>query len=854
MKRPLPARPPEGDNAALPLEQCLAKSWEKGEGIAPGRTVEEHCCIAGAVASSLAARLERVRSGLLPAHAALPAQVHDVGKVCPTFQAKLYDAILGRDVRRRYPALRGAEPDLERNWGGHAAVSYAALKSMGAPESIARIAGEHHGMPLHAQSADRPGYGGARWEAARRELLHRLLGNSPDWPELGDAALERVVSGLTITADWIASGPLCDNPAEDWRPLVERAVDEGGFCWPGVKKGLSFADIFSFSPRPAQKALYAAVTGPGAYVLEAPMGLGKTEAALYAAYRMLEVGASCGIYFALPTRLTSNRIHQRVDAFLSRILEKDAHALLLHGTAWLERFLHQELGREGAPNHSWFAQGKRGILAPFAVGTVDQALLSAMHVRHGALRTFGLAGKTVILDEIHSYDAYTGTILDFLVEQLRRIGCTVIILSATLTEDRRGRIIGRNIQARAYPLISAVPQSGEAVAVACEGPVSSCVLLGHPATEDAAVEEALRRAEQGQRVLWIENTVAHAQERFCRLAARAAAMSPLPTGLLHSRFTPVDRADNENRWTAFFARDATDRGRLGGILVGTQVVEQSLDLDADFLISSFCPTDMLLQRLGRLWRHGDGTCRSAPARREAWILHPGLEEALAAPRKSFGASAHVYAPYILCRSLELWHTLDRIRLPEDIRAILEATYADRRETDGPMAAAWHALCAQRDELRAQAMRSVSTSTSASDDDDSHTRINQRKELSVLLLRAWRPEARYLVLADGGELNLISRRAAPHAERNGNGDKGRRWRERAAAAALLARNTVRVPEHLAPESMPPSWLAEWMYCGDLRLALLDKDGVILRLDGGFPQHAVRYDAEQGYMEWLPYAQE
>ena len=279
-----------------------------------------------------------------------------------------------------------------------------------------------------------------------------------------------------------------------------------------------------------------------------------------------------------------------------------------------------------------------------------------------------------------------------------------------------------------------------------------------------------------------------------------------------------------------------------------------MDLDADFLISSFCPTDMLLQRLGRLWRHGDGTCRSAPARREAWILHPGLEEALAAPRKSFGASAHVYAPYILCRSLELWHTLDRIRLPEDIRAILEATYADRRETDGPMAAAWHALCAQRDELRAQAMRSVSTSTSASDDDDSHTRINQRKELSVLLLRAWRPEARYLVLADGGELNLISRRAAPHAERNGNGDKGRRWRERAAAAALLARNTVRVPEHLAPESMPPSWLAEWMYCGDLRLALLDKDGVILRLDGGFPQHAVRYDAEQGYMEWLPYAQE
>lgn len=125
------------------------------------------------------------------------------------------------------------------------------------------------------------------------------LESGRQWPDFDNIA-ERIACGLTVTADWIASGPLFDNPAEDWRPLIGQALDEAGFLWPGIRPGLSFEDIFSFAPRPAQKAFYEAANGPGVFVLEAPMGLGKTEAALYAAYRMLEQKKSAASILLCP--------------------------------------------------------------------------------------------------------------------------------------------------------------------------------------------------------------------------------------------------------------------------------------------------------------------------------------------------------------------------------------------------------------------------------------------------------------------------------------------------------------------------------------------------------------------------
>lgn len=841
----IPARPPSsaGGAAALPPERCLAKTWELPQRTLAGRTVEEHCRIAGAVAACLRERLNAVAPGLLPSGAELPALLHDVGKACPPFQKRLYAAVtdMGPDAATlTRDALAKADVAWEASVGGHGAVSRACLAGLGAPAAVARIVGAHHGRAVRTFADDAEPAGGPAWQTLRRQMCERLLGGRADWPRL-DGWLERIVGGLTVTADWIASGPLFDNPQEDWNPLIERAVDEAGFRWPDIRPGLSFEDIFGFAPRPAQRALYEAVSGPGVFVLEAPMGLGKTEAALYAAYCMLEQKKSCGLYFALPTQLTSNRIHTRVNAFLSRILRDGQGALLLHGMAWLEHFLRQRMGQEAAPNQSWFARGRRGILAPFGVGTVDQALFSVLHVRHGALRSFGLAGKTVILDEVHSYDAYTGTILDALIEQLRAMRCTVIILSATLTARRRAAILpgAKDAPSAAYPLISAAPADGVVREIACEPGEPAETRLLH-ASEENALEEALQRAEAGERVLWIENTVAGAQERFRLLAGRAAAMTELPTGLLHSRFTPADRRRNEERWASFFHPQAEGRGKQGCIVVGTQVVEQSLDLDADFLVSRFCPTDMLLQRLGRLWRHGRRTARPASARREACLLHPSLEEAVADPARAFGASGRVYAPYVLCRSLELWHDRERVRLPDDIRPLLEATYAAREEKEPAVLAAWRELCRIRDMLRRQALLAQSDSVKIVEDTQARTRWQEREEVSVALLRGWDAASRRLTLANGDEVTLCLPQDAVSRE-----ERLAFWQKRQEVAAVLAENTVRVAEKRAPQGEVPRQLARWCR-DDVRIAWLADDGSVLHADGTPLASAARYDARLGYV--------
>ncbi|MCR5563825.1 MAG: CRISPR-associated helicase Cas3' [Desulfovibrio sp.] len=830
---------------SLPLEKCIAKTWKQNGKTLAGRTVEDHCRIAWFVAEELVARYNSQYTGLIPSYAPLGALLHDVGKVCPTFEAKIYDAI-DPQSRKEMQELRKIDPTIEKNWGGHAAVSLAAVMEYGLPSFLARVTGAHHGKNPKYLPADREGYGDTSWHKRRNELLDRLLKGKSLPVDVPDENRERVLCGLTTVADWISSGPLFDDPSKDGLSIVRKAVDAAGFCPLELKKNLSFEDVFSFSPRHAQKLLYEAVQGPGVYVLEAPMGLGKTEAALYAAYRMLCKKCALGIYFALPTRLTSNRIHDRVNSFLKQILipDQQTKSLLLHSTSWLERFSRQELGEEGAPNGSWFSQGKRGILAPFAVGTVDQALLSAMHVRYGQLRTFGLAGKVVILDEIHSYDVYTGTLLDALIQQLRSIGCTVILLSATLTTERRSSLLGGlSCQETAYPCVFSAPCDADIRSYSCKGPEPTTVTLAHPENDSLAVEEALLRAEEGQRVLWIENTVAEAQERYLYLAARAASIQGAKVGLLHSRFTPHDRDHNEAIWTSFFSPQAEGRGGQGGIVVGTQVVEQSLDIDADFLITRFCPTDMLLQRLGRLWRHTK-TVRIPSASREAWLLHPLLSDAMAAPEQAFGQSGKVYAPYVLIRSLEVWHNLFEVVLPSDIRQMIEATYADREEKCEKIKVVLHKLLTKRKELRGKALIGIATALPPADDNTADdnivpTRWETYQTYPVLLLRSWNSAKQKMILADGNECTLTLTTEA---------DVSRARHSR--TAALLARNVVTVPEYLTPESRPPDILKHWMYCGDLRVALVGEDQALSQLDGTYPVRPLRYTSRIGYAEGLP----
>lgn len=841
----------------IPLNQCLAKSFKCADGkVLPGRLVFNHCQIVGEVARAMIYRMPVwLRTELFPDGSELIAAAHDIGKVSPTFQKKIYSAMTAMN-EQVLSQLKEFNANSERLWGGHAGVSQSSVDSLNSGLYIAEILGQHHGFSpnLAIYTAGSFVFGAQSWHDQRLELLAQLkesLGIDK-FPTVKTGLQARVLAGLTTVSDWIGSGSLFEDPESDWQSRIELALDNAGYVHPTVIPGLSFSAVFNdgisdFQPRETQLKLIEATKEPGVYVLEAPMGLGKTEAALYAAYQLLEKKLATGIYFALPTQLTSDKIHERVNAYLNRILADDSphkKALLVHGNAWLKLL---EMGEEGNPGGAWFAQGKRGILAAFAVGTIDQALMAVMNVKHGFVRTFGLAGKVVILDEVHSYDSFTGSILDALIKALRQLQCTVIILSATLTQERRSKLLGVTSQSAAYPLITAQPNNGALSEIAVTSIPDAAVSISHQ--QDAnAIEEALNRAEAGQQVLWIENTVSEAQEIFKKLAARTHDMN-VNCGLLHSRFTKADRVYNENIWVTHFGKDgANTRIQIGRILVGTQVLEQSLDIDADFLVSRIAPTDMLLQRLGRLWRHSE-TQRPSSALREAWILSPDLDSAIATPDLAFGLSVKVYAPYVLCRSLAVWRGLSQVRLPNQIRELIEATYA-KQEESADMAKHLHQLERTRSKLERLALVGLSKGGSTQSEESAQTRHSELETTEVLLIRAYQHDSKNrgtIITFLNNEQVLI-----PH---NGRSMTRQRWRE---TSVLLTQNTLKVADYLAPKSVSREqigWLGDYFYLGKpeydegvmLRVALVADDESLTGFDGESvsDKYDLSYNASKGY---------
>lgn len=843
---------------ALPLDSCIAKTYHQTkEEMVCGRTVLNHCQIVGQIAREILGRYpDFVKEALFPEGSELVAASHDVGKVSPYFQEKLYRNISGYQFNSLEPLRHVQDPSLEKAWGGHAGVSLVAAQSEKVGKFIPEVIGQHHGFSpqLGGKIAEDEVFGGEVWQERRGELLAELKKQlDAEWPEIETLLQARAIAGLTTVSDWIGSGSFFENPNSDWKSAISKAVNYAGFVKPKIIPDLSFQNLFGFSPRAIQSELFESVTQPGVYILEAPMGLGKTEAALYAAYQALSLKSATGIYFALPTQLTSNKIHTRVNQFLENILVPGCshrRALLLHGNAWLTE---TEMGEEGKPGGSWFMSGKRGILAPFAVGTIDQALMAVMNVKHGFVRTFGLAGKVVILDEVHSYDAYTGTLLDELVTALRALQCTVIILSATLTMERRSALIENNVSQSAYPLISTsvTGQPSKEIPVAAQPDQTVSLIRGD---DDSAVNEVLRRAEAGQQILWIENTVNEAQSIFSRLASRMTEMEA-DCGLLHSRFTRVDRDRSEAQWVSLYGKSGREhRTERGRILVGTQVLEQSLDIDADFMVTRFCPTDMLLQRLGRLWRHQENDdARPQTALREAWLIMPELKRATANPDHAFDRTAFVYSPYVLCRSLEVWDQLDSIAIPGDVRQCIEDTYKDRIETESM--ARWKEELlngnSKKQRVGVNAMRGMaqiglSTGGQTLPENKATTRYSEQESVQVLLFKkiTTTDNGIMLTLHSGDQLEIPE--GVKYLDKQ-------QWRK---LAVEIMRHVVNVAKHLAPRPISKksiSWLADYLYLGHLeseslvRVGIVKESDEIVLPDGGSSsdQYYLSYNNHLGY---------
>jgi len=817
---------------------------------APGISVRDHCLNVGWVAHSLAQSLPTALHSLLPGAkvetAALLAALHDIGKITPGFQIKC-------SAWQVPPELgEGAIRLAAQSVSDHARVSQVylqdCLKSHKAQLWAAAI-GAHHGRPKGRTTKIEFEMGQEWAEVWRRTVAGQLMAifgplpTSPPNPELAPAHSDLwFFAGLVTVADWIGSNEFFFPPdrglsVEESRCRALNALATIG--WPGGKLiATSFTRAFtgledsSFQANGVQQAVSCAE--PGLVILEAPMGCGKTEAALHLAQKWIVAGDHHGFYFALPTQVTSNRIHQRVAGFLRHSLADPARFRLAHSHAWLEESYDLALEpAHSSPNQdaadqpdadirearSWFSSAKHALLAPYGVGTIDQALQGMVTVKHFFVRRFALAGKIVILDEIHSYDIYTGTLVGALVGELLNLGCSVIVLSATLTAGRRQELLmaagcAETVSPTAYPLVTCAQRRGTVRHLQPQWSTTKTVHLRTEAMEENAVlDELIARAEQGQHVLWIRNTVIEAQKSFAALRGRIVE-GTVCLGLLHSRFPFVRRQELEGLWLERLGRGRAPNGP-GSILIATQVVEQSVDIDLDFIVSDLAPTDMLIQRLGRLWRHDRPGEDRAAKRPDFWVRVPMLDGVTAAGelKAALGRSARVYAPYVLLRSLQVWGQRGFVRVPEDIRPMLEATYAEAGGEDPP---GWKILLGELEaekkklKLHAEAaMRVFGLPMLDPEQDDALTRRKGPPTVPLLVLSAVNqlPDNRgWLLTAPDQSTTTVSDFA---------------WS--LPAARFLHKWLVRVPRwHVPREAPKPPWLSEHI-SPDAVVACLEDDG-------------------------------
>ena len=834
------------------LSECLAKTRNTPDGVEKGCTVETHLRAACEVGKELLWYFRRYRSGeLLDDHDLIAPLTHDIGKISPAFQDKIGEAC-GR-------ARFGISPEGKKD-ENHCVTSSLVLGARLGLENLAWTAASHHGSCCRASYSLKVGWlGGEPWEARREELIRKLCErysiklediSSEDWKK-------QLVLGFTILSDWIASGIDFAYGEEPTPEVCANAVRQAGFLPFEMREGLAFGDVFQTNGKPwvanpLQREMAENVRPGAVYVLEMEMGSGKTEAALYLAYKLLAEHRHNGLYFALPTCLTSDKIYERVIPYLKSVLSPETpapSAKRLHGKAWLHKALAQggENGFETKKSEvdDWFDVRKRGLLAPFAVGTADQLLMSVIHVRHSALRALGAAGKVVILDEVHSYDAYTGTLIKNLVESLRKWGCTVIILSATLTHKLRRDLLGVSEEpesSAAYPLLSI--RDGENVTyhtLSAPEP-EKVVQFRHTSRIEDSLQSALEHARRGECVLWVENTVAEAQKVFRQLALRKP--SDVPLGLIHSQFQEHSRSQNEGQWVKLYGKDASPQQREGGkILVGTQVLEQSVDIDADYLITRLCPVDMLLQRIGRLWRHRTlDALRPAGAECCAEVLN----EAPFSNHSNFSKhekTPPVYAPYVLARTQEVLEPLREISIPRDIRTLIESTYADRDETD------YYAylkadLKENREKLERFANLSSGNALAVQPDTEASTRYTEEETVDVLLLEDYQESERLLKPFGSPLWFRIPDRTASKEKRT-------------QCAAVLSSFLVRVRISRAPQyaEFPLDFLSHILYIGreqnrPLRAAFVGPQGKLQSLsrlpaqsENG--ENIIRYDKELGY---------
>lgn len=638
------------------------------------------------------------------------AMLHDIGKCTALFTDK---------ITRYSPRIRSLLQQgginfnntfLDPSKSPHAIVSQAILLNNSCPKGIASIVGSHHGKPPEISEFPEDQldiysyncYG--KQESLWLDLWNKFLEMGKTKAGIDDIAQLPVISqpaqvllsGLLIMADWLASNteyfPLVNIETDFlqkdliYPSRVDEAWNKLNLSKPWETETLSFTldesdfeQLFGFEPNNIQKAVIDVTneqSSLGILILEAQMGSGKTEAAFAAAQILASRNGSGGFFLGLPTQATANGIFPRLIKWAEKHSSTmESSVKLAHGAAYLNADYQDILFKEKQNDddigsslyvHHWFDGNKKSLLADFVVGTVDQLLLAALKQKHVMLKHLGLVAKVVIIDEVHSYDPFMNKYLDRMLTWLGKYGVSVILLSATLPEKRRNGLLNAyfgnntpgeqyNTSNHSYPLLSwtegneichkSIQASDYKLSIICRS------------LEDTNITSFLHEnLTDGGCVGIIVNTVKKAQLLGKQLSEEFQDHEVI---VFHSQFDAIDRINIEEKLIKCLGKSSTPEQRNNLIVVGTQVLEQSLDIDFDLMLTDLCPMDLLLQRIGRLHRHPNRVRPNHLSKAKCVILT---------------SRNNIYDKWLLKRTNMLLS--DKITLPDDISKLVQETYRE----------------------------------------------------------------------------------------------------------------------------------------------------------------------------------
>lgn len=659
---------------------------------------------------------------------------HDIGKATPAFQTKpayggdrsLDDQLIEQLVRAGFSQLNDRSLSSIK-YSPHAKAGEAILEGYKVPESVGAIIGGHHGKPANNPPYDEISVHTANyyqsdcdkilqknWQDTQKRLLdfglmrsgYQTVGEIPSVQQPQAVILE----GLLIMADWLASSERMEN-GRPLFPLIKmtQTYDDLNMVkrfheainnwyldgeWEPQKVNTAedpYHERWGFNACPVQKTMTKAIgnsADPGLVIVEAGMGIGKTEIALVAAEQLAYIKGQDGIFMGLPTQATTNAMFDRVSDWL-KILAKsqgeDFPIKLMHGKSQFNKKYRSLPNASNVEDtgavvvNGWFT-GKKSILTKFAVGTIDNLLLMGLKQKHLFLRHLGFSSKVVIIDEVHAYDAYMNQYLYKAIEWLGTYHVPIVILSATLPKDKRNKLIKAYLKGKygkkfkksfeasagwqevqAYPLLSILDgsklkQISEFPGQSDQKPVTLKVQRIQMDDEEL-IQAVLGKISDGGIAGVIVNTVKRAQ-KLTKLVPGGIQLM-----VLHSAFLAPAREAQEEKLQKAIGKDGKRPSKM--IVIGTQVLEQSLDIDFDVLYTDIAPMDLILQRAGRLHRHH---IPRPKALQTPEVFVTGIN----GPGDYGDANEAVYAKYLLMKTD--YFLGDTITLPDEISKLVQKVY------------------------------------------------------------------------------------------------------------------------------------------------------------------------------------